>query len=338
MAKEWSPESLPDLSGSVALVTGGSAGIGLDTARHLALRGARVYFTAMTAAEATSVRETVLAENVSISSAQFIPLVFDLTDLASIAKLVDDVKANEDKLHILVNNAAIVPFSYELTKNGWERAMATAHVGHFALTNWLMPLLKNAAEDPKADVRIISVASNVNYEILPAKFPLDYTSPEILTGKYPYTPWQHRLLQLIMTTKHMFLYAMSKLANVMFAKELQRRLDEQGSSILSISLHPGLVGTEFMMELWVSWIHPFLTRSFWSSDKGAHHTLMVAADPSIRARAEEVKGQYLEPNGKLVLAHPISRDENQVRGFWDVTTEALNETLAEQGLPVLLDW
>jgi NAD(P)-dependent dehydrogenase (short-subunit alcohol dehydrogenase family) len=201
-----------------------------------------------------------------------------------------------------------------------------------------MPLLKNAAEDPKADVRIISVASNVNYEVLPPKFPLDYTSPEILAGKYPYTPWQHRLLQLIMTTKHMFLYAMSKLANIMFAKELQRRLDEQGLPILSISLHPGLVGTEFMMELWVSWARPFLTRSFWSSDKGAHHTLMVAADRSIRDRAEEVKGQYLEPNGNLVPAHPISRDEKQLRGFWEVTTKALNVRLADQGLPTLLEW
>jgi NAD(P)-dependent dehydrogenase (short-subunit alcohol dehydrogenase family) len=78
-----------------------SAGIGLDTAKHLALHGTKVYFTAMTAEEASSARETVLKENASISSARFIPLVFDLTDLATIAKLVDNLKAQEDKLHIL---------------------------------------------------------------------------------------------------------------------------------------------------------------------------------------------------------------------------------------------
>ncbi|KAF6824881.1 short chain dehydrogenase [Colletotrichum musicola] len=344
MPAQWDPlHDTPSLAGKVAVVTGGnsphlSQGIGFATVKYLALRGAKVYFTARSKAKADHARERLRSTHPDINQDLLVWLPLDLSDLKTVRDAAEELASKEDKVDILINNAGVASASTETARPGWEWHMAVNHVGHFVFTNAILPLLKAAAKQPGADVRIVTLSSNVNHNMFPAGYKFTFNSSSFLTQPVPYYPLHWRL-----ATKHMFVvdmirYAASKVANMLFAQELQRLLDEQGLPILSISVHPGGVDSEGCRTIGGSFFSLLRSTVFLTSDQGAVTSLFAATAAEVHENAEKFKGRYLEPYGTIVTPHPVAQDKEQVRGMWDHTTTEVNKYFAEIGLSPLKEW
>lgn len=136
----------------------------------------------------------------------------------------------------------------------------------------------------------------------------------------------------------MIRYAVSKAAAVIFAQELQRRLDEQGLPILSVSVHPGEVATETFFACNYALMRAIARISFLTSDQGAVSPLFAATAPEVRRDFEKYKGKFMLPIGKVTEPNPVTRDDGQVRGLWENSTSDLNKQLFADGLPPLQAW
>ncbi|KAH7176440.1 daunorubicin C-13 ketoreductase [Dactylonectria macrodidyma] len=339
MTKTWNPRSdMPDMKGKVAVVTGGNSGIGLHTVKHLASKGAKVYFTARSEAKATYTIDYVLSNSPGVSKDRVIWLSMDLGDISSVKHAVEELKEKEQTIDILVNNAGLATNKFETTEAGWEMVLAVCHVGHFVFTNGILPLLKRAAAKKNADVRIVTVSSSVHYFFFPPKYEFDLTTPAFLTGTLPYDPWQWRYLWKHMFTVDMMRYSLAKLANFLFAQELQRRLDEEGSSIISLSAHPGSVKSPNALDIFAGPMKLLMHRVMLSEDEGSFTILFAATAKDVRERPDEFKGKYVEPVGVVKPGHVVGKDEKQVQGLWDTTTNEVNKFLAKKGYAPLLDW
>ncbi|WP_163759669.1 oxidoreductase [Mycobacterium botniense] len=193
----WTAAELPSWAGRTAIVTGANSGLGAVTARELARVGARVIM---------AVRDT---EKGRAAAAQMAGAVevrrLDLADLSSVREFADGV----DTVDVLVNNAGIMATPYALTADGFERQIGTNHLGHFALTNLLLPKLTD---------RVVTVSSLLHR--------IGYISLKDLNWQSrPYSAW--------------LAYGQSKLANLLFTSELQRRLDAAGAPLRALAAHPG---------------------------------------------------------------------------------------------------
>jgi NAD(P)-dependent dehydrogenase (short-subunit alcohol dehydrogenase family) len=197
---------MPDLTGKVALVTGANRGLGFETAKTLAGRGARVILVC---------RDLALgSEAAARMGGKVEVVVIALDDLASIEAGAAEIARRTDRLDIVVNNAGLFGVDFTKTKQGFEYHFGTNHLGHFALTLKLWPLL--------AAARVVTVTSAMYRR---AKIDFD----DLDWQKRPYSKWQA--------------YADSKLANLLFAEELQRRFDAAGFKATSVLAHPGYAAT-----------------------------------------------------------------------------------------------
>ncbi|MFR9724199.1 oxidoreductase [Streptomyces sp. MS19] len=202
--------SLPDLSGRVAVVTGASGGIGFATARQLVGAGAEVVFAGRDAERTRAAAEQASRE---VPGARVRAAELDLADLASVAAFAAHLTAEARALDLLVNNAGVMNLpERRTTRDGFEVTFGTNHLGHFALTGRLLPLLL-AARGP----RVVTVSALV------ARSRLANLDDPLSEHHY----------------RGMTAYITSKLANVLFAQELQRRADAAGARLLSIAVHPG---------------------------------------------------------------------------------------------------
>jgi NAD(P)-dependent dehydrogenase (short-subunit alcohol dehydrogenase family) len=199
-------------------------------------------------------------------------------------------------------------------------------------------LLKTAAQDMNADVRIVNVSSNTPGIFFPAKYPLDYSQKEVYEGEIPPLGWLRRL------TYETFLfdvmrYSVAKLAVTMFNIELQRLLDRQNIPILCISLNPGGVNSSGTGAGVVkAWARPPTKFGMMTPDQGSWHPLFAATATEVRQTPEKYKEQYLEPVGRVTTIYPLMWDENQRRALWEASTTELNKHLAKQKLPLLENW
>ncbi|MER6577125.1 oxidoreductase [Nonomuraea sp. NPDC001023] len=211
----WTPTDIPDLTGTTAIVTGANSGIGLPTARELARHGARVVVAARSAdkgeAAVAEIRRAVPGADVRYGA-------LDLADQSSIRRFADTVDT-VDKVDLLVNNAGIGLIPRQVTKDGWELQFATNHLGHFALTGLLLPRLLAA---PHA--RVVTVSSDAH-----SMGRLDFDDLALERGY-----------------GRMSAYGRSKLANLLFTLELQRRADSAGVRLISVATHPGATATRFV--------------------------------------------------------------------------------------------
>jgi protochlorophyllide reductase len=216
----WTTADIPDQSGRLALITGANSGLGLETARALAMRGATVLMACRSPERAEAARrqlEQELAQAAHGSTAGgLLPLALDLADLTSVTRAAEAVAERWGRLDLLINNAGVMAPPRTLSAQGFELQLAVNHLGHFALTQQLLPLLEG-----RAGARVVHVSSGAAY--------FGRIAWGDLQGERRYDAWAA--------------YGQSKLANVMTALELQGRLSAAGSTLQSLVAHPGLART-----------------------------------------------------------------------------------------------
>jgi NAD(P)-dependent dehydrogenase (short-subunit alcohol dehydrogenase family) len=211
----WTSDDIPDQTGRVAVVTGANGGLGLEVARTLAGRGAHVVMAARDQAKAQAAGASIRAQ-VPDASLELRPL--DLASLASVAEAAAAILADHPRIDLLVNNAGVMAISERRTDDGFEMQLAVNHLGHFALTAQLIEALLRSG-----DARVVSVTSTGRHD----RHPLDPDNPHLVGS---YEPWRA--------------YGQSKMANVHFALELERRFRAAQVPARSIVVHPGFANTD----------------------------------------------------------------------------------------------
>ena len=274
----WTPDRMPDLSGRTAIVTGGNAGIGLPTALELARHGADVVIAARSAirgdAAVARIRQDVPGARVSTG-------VLDLADLASVRAFA----AGVERVDLLVNNAGVGMIPRRETKDGFELQFGTNHLGHFALTGLLLPKLLD-----RAGARVVTVSSDAH-----AMGRIDFDD-----------------LGLERHYRRMSAYGRSKLANLLFMLELQRRADRAGADLLSVATHPGATATGFIK---IGPFQPLLGVFLQGPEAGAVPSLYGATSPDVHG------GEYIGPKAKLLTPSATARSEEVATRLWEVSTE-----------------
>ena len=261
----WDVSQLPDLAGKSALVTGANSGIGLPTALELARCGAQVWLACRKPDRAARAADSIRAE---VPGAQVSILHLDLASLASVAALAD---AWQGPLDLLVNNAGVMaPPAWRGTSDGFELQFGTNHLGHFALTGRLLPALLAA---PSA--RVVTVASLVHRG----------GSAAVLQGN---PRWGYRPQAA---------YANSKLANLMFGLELQRRAAEHGTALSSTVAHPGLAYTNLFQSTDGMGANPVLRYGGRVMCRVLFQPAAAGAVPTLYAATVAAPGSYSGPAG-----------------------------------------
>jgi NAD(P)-dependent dehydrogenase (short-subunit alcohol dehydrogenase family) len=301
----WSTDDIPDLTGRVAVITGANGGLGLETARALAAKGAHVVMAARNAAKAAAaesdVRTTVAGASIEVRA-------LDLASLESVRQFATDLVGDHAVVDILVNNAGVMGIPEQHTADGFEMQFGVNHLGHFALTALLLPALLAV---PAA--RVVTVTSTARH----FGRPVDPANPHL---RGVYAPWRA--------------YNQSKLANVHFALGLQHRFDSAGVGAASLVAHPGLSRTDLQpnsvrqtgggasQRFWESYV----ARTGMSAASGALPQVRAATDPSARG------GELYAPrfvNFGSPVRRPLlgrSRDQGAIDTLWAVSER-------ETGLP-----
>jgi len=300
MSSKWTAADVPDQSGRVAIVTGANSGLGFDTAAVLADKGAHVVLAVRNLDKGNQAADRIKAKS---PNAVIAVQELDLTSLDSVRKAADELRANNPRIDLLINNAGVmyVP-TRETTNDGFEMQFGTNHLGHFALTGQLLDNIL-----PVEGSRVVTVSS-FGHRIL-ARIHFDD-------------------LQLERKYNRVEAYGQSKLANLLFTYELQRRFKLKGDPTVPLAAHPGFADTELMRHL-PGFIPDFFWRPFAQpTDMGALPTLRAATDPGAQG------GQYYGPDGigevqgspKAVESSKQSHNEDLQRRLWMVSEELTGVT------------
>ncbi|TFY66029.1 hypothetical protein EVG20_g5060 [Dentipellis fragilis] len=315
---------IPDLTGKVVIITGSnwlttvawlihcSAGIGIRTAEQLALHGAKVYLACRSEAKATAAIAELEKTTPSLKDQnRLVYLPLDLSSVHSAKEAAEDFLSREDRLDVLINNAARGIEEYQLSKDGIELTIAVNHFGHFVFTQTLLPLLKETAKRRDADVRIVVVSSRAHLGPGTTKF----GSLEEMNDP------QGPPAKINSISTKMSRYGTSKLMNVLFASELQRRLDAENAAITVISLHPGAVATETAHAADLPWYAKIYIATLAIAPlQGAFTSLFAATSARVAAEREKYKGKYLVPYGEIAgPATAAAKDPVLAKTLWDTT-------------------
>ena len=274
------------LTGQRVIITGGNSGIGLVTAKQLAAKGATVLIAGRASDKTEAALQSINAEAVTPAR----NLAVDLGSLASVEALIESVQREGEPIDVLINNAGCFPTKAQTTEDGFELQIGVNHLAHMKLTLGLLPQLLSA---PSA--RVITVSS-----MLHKKGTIDPTSFRTTKGYNAQTA-----------------YAQSKLANVLFAFALARRLE--GTSVTSNALHPGGVRTDIVRDLpWI--VRVLIGLVFISAERGAETSIMLASDPAYQS----ITGRYFD-QGSEASAAKTALDVEAQETLW-------RESLALLGL------
>ena len=299
MKGRWTAGDIGDQSGRVAIVTGANTGIGLPTAAELARHGAGVIMACRSVERARAAAGRIDRGNLAGSVAV---MELDLADLASVRGFAEEFRQCFDRLDLLINNAGVMLPPLSKTVDGFEVQFGTNHLGHFALTARLLNLLKETAGS-----RVVTVAS---------------TGHRFATIDFDDLHWRARKYRPIPA------YFQSKLANLLFTRELQRRFDRAGVKTLAVAAHPGWTGTDLLrFSRVLQWLSRFVAMQ---PLQGALPTLYAAT-----ARDVQPAGYY-GPNGfgqmrgypGQVRSSKESRDASVAARLWTVSEELVSLQLA----------
>lgn len=262
---KWTSEKIGELKGKRIVITGSSHGIGFETASVLASKGAEVLLAVRSRERGQAAAARIRPVN---GYAPVTVMLLDLADLESVKKFADEYTARYDRLDVLINNAGVMLPSHKRTKDGFELQFGTNHLGHFALTGQLLPVLM--ATPLSRVVTISSIAARK------AKIHFDN-----LDGSRGYNP--------------MTFYRQSKLANLLFAMELQNRLESAGSSTISVACHPGISVTNLLSrgsgKETGRVMKALMGIVAQPASMGALPTLYAATNPDLRG------GEFIGPEG-----------------------------------------
>ncbi len=295
--KRWDVEDIPDMSGRVAIVTGANSGIGYETARVLAHKGADVVMACRNLRKANDAAEQIRRENPTGSVGV---MQLDLADLDSVLQFAGDFLETHERLDLLINNAGVMTPPYGKTAQGFEKQFGVNHLGHFALTGLLIDQI---VLTPKSRVVTVSSmmhrAGNIDFDDLNC---------------------DEKAYQAALA------YGQSKLANLLFTYELQRKLEAAGMDTLSVAAHPGWTETNLQQHSGsVRFFNRFIAQD---GPMGALPTLHAATG------ADVAGGDYYGPKGFLeVRGHPKkvssnnrSQDQATAERLWAVSEELTGVT------------
>ncbi|MCA9573874.1 MAG: SDR family oxidoreductase [Sandaracinaceae bacterium] len=287
----FTADSIGDQQGRLVLITGANSGLGLETAKALSAHGADVILACRTEAKARDAMDEIRAAGAR-GALHFEAL--DLSDLVSVSECAKRVSGSYPRLDLLVNNAGVMVPPKGRTQDGFETQLGTNHLGHFALTGQLLPLLQRTE-----GARVVTVSSIM-----------------------------HRLGRIYFDDLHFdrlyvawLAYGQSKLANLLFTFELARRLERAGSGLLSVAAHPGYAATNLQAhDLMSRALNPVAAQS---AAMGALPSLYAAVSPDV------VQGGYYGPQSLGGMrGHPgrasatrSARDEDVARRLWDVSEQ-----------------
>ncbi len=301
MQKKWTQEDMPDLTGKIAVVTGANSGLGFESTKALAQKGATVVMAVRNVDKGETAKANILQEN---SLAKLDVMQADMGDLSSVKAFAEAFKAKYDRLDILLNNAGLMAIPRQETVDGFEMQLGVNHLGHFALTSHLLDVI---VKTPKA--RIHNVTSSANF--------MGSINFDDLMGAENYGRWTA--------------YGQSKLANVFFTFELNKRLQAAGYDTLANVSHPGLVignlqansmhesGTGNVESIFYALARPIMS-----------HDISMGILPMLYGMtAENAKGgvmyapRYLNHRGYPAEKTPnkSAYDEQARQRFWDVSAE-----------------
>ena len=291
-SSKWTSQDLPALDARTFVITGANSGLGLATARALGPAGARVVLAVRDVARGREAAATIDGDT------EVRPL--DLADLASVRAFADNW---DGELDVLINNAGVMAIPEQRTADGFEMQIGTNHLGHFALTNLLLPHIGD---------RVVTVSSGMHRA---GSIRLDDLNWE----RGDYKSWRA--------------YGQSKLANLLFTSELQRRLDEAGSSVRATAAHPGYAATNLQ-----SHTGNFIQNALMAvGNKVVAQSDEMGALPTLYAATQDIPGDsYVGPGGfqeqrghpTLVGRSGAAKDTETAKRLWTLSEELTGVTFA----------
>jgi len=305
MTPKWTSADIPDQTGRTVLVTGGNSGLGFHTCRLLAAKGARVLLASRSSQRGDQARTDILQ---TIPGAQLEVIDLDLADLDSVRHCAATLRNELDRLDILVNNAGVMAIPRQETAQEFERQFGVNHLGHFALTGALLPLLLETTAS-----RIVNVSSMAHRN-----------------GRMNFSD-----LHSTRSYSRFGAYSQSKLANLLFTLELQSRLESKNAATICVSAHPGWAatrlqyaapnetGSRFELVL-MRTLNALLAQS---AEQGALPQLYAATSAEVRG------GDYIGPDGWMGMrgyphklrAKETAYDEEAARELWRVSVNLTAE-------------
>ena len=296
--EKWTAADIPDLTGKVAVVTGANSGIGFEAAKELARKGAATVLACRSPERGQAALDALLAD---VPGAKAELLALDLASLASIERFAEAFGERHERLDVLANNAGIMVVPYGKTEDGFERQVGTNHLGHFALTGRLLGAL---LATPGARVVNVSSLGHKRGEV-------DFGN--LLYERGGYGGWPA--------------YSRTKLLNLLFTYELQRRFEGAGIDAHALAAHPGFSASNLTGHMADRWHMRVALRLFnrliQGPEMGALPTLRAATDPDARG------GQYFGParlnettgHPVLVQASDAAHDEADAQRLWAMSEE-----------------
>ncbi len=299
--QEWTAQYIPPLEGKTVLVTGANSGLGFETSKLLAARGAQLVLGVR---DLDKGRRAVALICEATPRARIDLLPLDLADLASIGRFAEEVRGGHGRLDALINNAGVMAIPQRCTVDGFEMQFGTNHLGHFALTGLLLPLLLRT---PGA--RVVTVSSGIHI--------IGKINFADLQSEHSYSDWRA--------------YGQSKLANLLFAYELQRRLEAAGANAGSLAVHPGYASTN-LQAVGPSMLDSRLRQGMMRlSNRVLAQSAAMGALPAVYAATspDAHGGDYVGPDGlfgqrgypKKVKSSAASYDKATATRLWQVSED-----------------
>ena len=293
---QWTSENIPDQSGRVAIVTGANSGIGYETARALTHKGATVIMACRSVEKGQVAAQKIQDED---PQGSVTVMALDLADLSSVRDFAEVFKREFQRLDLLINNAGVMMLpDFTKTADGFEMQFGTNHLGHFALTGLLLETISRTP-----GVRVVTVSSSavryghMNFDNLNAEESYDKRGA----------------------------YGQSKLANLLFTAELQRRFEAAGLDAITVAAHPGWTTTNLQQHTRLRLLNPIFAQG---PEMGALPTLYAATAPDVRGGDYYGPDGFFEMRGYPTKVEPIdrSKDKADAKKLWEVSEELTGTT------------
>ena len=293
--EKWTTANIPDLTGKVIIVTGGNSGLGYESVKAFAEKGAEVILASRSVAKGETAKQQM-----GKVKGRIVVMPLDLMDFASIKNFADDFAKKYTRLDVLLNNAGIMTTPYFLTNDGLEAQNGTNHFGHFALTGHLFSLIKNTRNS-----RIVNVSSSAH-----KMGKMDFDNLLFENGK-GYSPIKS--------------YGRSKLSNLLFTFELQRKIEAVGINSIAVAAHPGVSNTNLFQylekNLVFKFLKPLMLAFMQEQDMGALPQIRASVDENVKGGEYYGPGGFSEIKGfpVLVQSNEVSHNLEDAKKLWQVS-------------------